>query len=146
MDNKISSKKQVSDLIPYYSGENETYVFLQKRGVDVKYQPGWFGLFGGKSKNEETPEKVVVREIKEELSIDISDHTHFCHYEFYDAFVDTFIMNVTKDFQDIIDIKEGQYGKFFTEKEMYEEKMLSLRSKIILQDFFNKMKQSNISI
>ena len=46
-------------------------VLLQKRDLNTKANPGLWGFFGGSSEGEETPEQSIIRELKEELNIDV---------------------------------------------------------------------------
>ncbi|OGE73612.1 MAG: hypothetical protein A3I07_03025 [Candidatus Doudnabacteria bacterium RIFCSPLOWO2_02_FULL_42_9] len=46
-------------------------VLLQKRDMKAEFNPGLWSFFGGSSENNETPEQCLVRELKEELSIEI---------------------------------------------------------------------------
>jgi len=46
-------------------------VLLHKRDSNTKFNPNKWGLFGGLSEGEETPEQTFTREVKEELNIEI---------------------------------------------------------------------------
>jgi len=51
-----------------------------------------------------------------------------------------FIQKVDDDFEKNIEIREGQYGKFFNEQEALNEPRLTAHDRKILRDFFNKFR------
>lgn len=53
---------------------------MQHRDNNAPYEPNMWGFFGGHIEEGETPEQAVVREIKEELQIDIVPE-YFGRYE-----------------------------------------------------------------
>ncbi len=53
--------------------EDGTFL-LQHRAEDAKRSPGMWGFFGGGISEGETAEQALVRECKEELSIDVRDY------------------------------------------------------------------------
>ena len=58
---------------------------LQLRDNDSNIpEPGMWSLFGGTIEKEESPEDAVVREIKEELSITLTNYQFFCDFEYRD--------------------------------------------------------------
>jgi len=137
------NKRSVAIIIPYYTEENEFFVFLQKRSADAERLPNYYGFFGGGIEEGESPEDGLKREVKEELSIENIEYELFCHYEFYGNICDVYTTKVEKGFDNQITIREGEYGKFFTEKEVQNEKYLILQDKLILQNFFGKILRDN---
>jgi len=58
--------------------DNKNRLLLQQRDQKSSiYFPGFWGLFGGACKPDEIPELTVMRELQEELSIDIKNAIHF---------------------------------------------------------------------
>lgn len=141
MNNKLD-KRKISILIPYYVENSEVFAFLQRRSLKDGKLPDYFGFFGGGSEINETPEDCLKREIKEELGIHVTEYKHFCHYEFYGSIKDIFIMEVDKSFNDqvTINIDESQYGKFFDYDQMVAENKLIIEDKLVLSNFFAKIK------
>lgn len=137
--NNNVEKRKVSILIPYYIENGKASIFLQKRKPDAKRLPDYFGFFGGGCEADESPEECLVREIKEELGINISGHSYFCHYEFYGAIMDVFIMEVPKDFSDKVIVGEGEYGKFFSYDQVVAEQKIVNQDRLILLNFFGKV-------
>ncbi len=136
-------KRKVAALIPYYQLNGEVFVFLQRRDMDAKRSPDWFGFFGGGIEQDETPEQAIKREIKEELDIEISDYEHFSRYEFYGSIFEVYTIQVDKNFSEKITVLEGQYGKFFTEEEAESEEKLLLQEKLMLHNFFGILKRNS---
>ena len=77
-EDKINQKDYpvqfTSCLIVNESGE----IFIQKRPDDWWTYPGFLSLFGGKCESGETPWQTIIRELKEEVNLDI-DKTRL-HY------------------------------------------------------------------
>lgn len=61
--------------------DTEGRILLQHRSADAKRAPNLWAFFGGGIKDGETPEQAVVREAREELSINIVDYTLFGKYK-----------------------------------------------------------------
>lgn len=136
-------KRPISILIPYCTENGNTFVFLQKRDKDAKRLPGFFGFFGGGIEIGETAEEALKREIQEELGIDAYGANFFSKYEFYGSIKNVFTLQVENKFGDKIVLGEGEYGKFFTENEVAEEKLLIDEDKLVLKNFFGKIKHDN---
>lgn len=51
--------------------DNDNRVFLQHRDGNAPTNPNKWGLWGGRIEGNETPEEALVRELKEEITIDI---------------------------------------------------------------------------
>jgi len=100
-----------------FEGKNNT-VLLQLRDNKTNNYPEMWGLFGGTIENNETPIQAAVREMKEELGIDLQEKNLklFLNIkngnEEYYIFRSKFIWNI-KD----IELKEGKDMKFFSKKE-----------------------------
>lgn len=53
-------------------------IFVQKRPDDWWTYPGFHCLFGGKCESGESPEQTIIRELKEEVNLDIDrNHLHY---------------------------------------------------------------------
>src|SRR3989344_3191913 len=117
--------RQISILVPYRSRNGVLEIFLQKRSLAAKRNPGKFGFFGGHLEDNETPEQGLIREIQEELTIAID------HYDFLGEFPlerdgehimkYAYPTKVQDNFEESIHIKEGDYGQWFTEEKLRQE-------------------------
>ena len=132
------TKRRVSVLIPYLEKWGKVRVFLQKRSANAKRGPGRFAFFGGGIEKNETPEVALNREIKEELDFTPAGAEFFGNYESQHAILNVFIIKVTSDFESKIIVKEGDYGMFFSENKILEEKNISNTDKKVLEDFYKK--------
>lgn len=135
----MGSKRRVSILIPYKK-DNDIFVYLQKRSENAKRIPGYFGFFGGGAEEDESPEEALRREMKEEINFIPEDYVHFKQYEFNESIKYIFILEVDDDFEEKIIVLEGEYGKWFGEKDILQEPKLIEEDKIVLKDFYLSLK------
>jgi len=102
--------------------------------------PNHWDLIGGHVEVGETPEEALIREVKEELDIEIRD------YKFYKEFLclegDAF-ENIKYIYTGKINIPveeltlyEGQYARYFTKEEIPEVKFANIIKSIVL-DYIN---------
>jgi len=133
-------KRLISILIPYRRDSDKFLVFLQKRSKDAKRLPDFFGFFGGGAENGENPEQALRREIIEETSFVPSGYTYLREYEFPRSIKSIFYLEVGDEFEKQIEVKEGEYGKYFTEDEALNEPKLIEEDKIVLRDLFSKLR------
>ncbi len=139
----MENRKIISVLIPYKITDGQILVYLQKRAKDRKRLPNFFGFFGGGAEDNETPEQVLVREIKEELDFTVSDYKLLENYHFDNgSIMNVFTLPVSEDWENKIKVLEGDYGKFFNEQEIANEPLLIAHDKEILSNFFAKIKNA----
>ena len=134
-------KRLVSILIPYLRIGNGFCVFLQKRSKDAKRLPDFFGFFGGGAKNGEGPEEALRREMSEEINFVPEGYIFFKMYEFSRNVKSIYYLEVDDGFEKQVEIKEGEYGKYFTEDEALNEPKLIEEDKIVLRDLFSKLRE-----
>lgn len=135
----ILSKRKTVHLIPYYVENGECFVFLQKRSHDAERNPNSISIFGGGVEGDETNEEALVREMKEELQYLPLQPILLGTYEDIYSISTYYTLKVPQDFESQIRIGEGQYGRFFTEKEILSERLISEASKKVLNDFFSQI-------
>ena len=70
---EIGSYKRTSVMILLYEENDEIYLILEKRALNLRHQPGDICLPGGKIEEGETPIEAAIRETVEELGIDKED-------------------------------------------------------------------------
>ena len=122
--------------------DDQDKVLLQHRGDNTSWYPDHWGIFGGQIEKGETPKQAAIREIKEEVGIEIADLKFFKKYELnrkkgiYEAFFFTAPLNVSisklRNQQ-----KEGQDLGIFNFNEVKDLKTTDL-AKAALKDFFSK--------
>lgn len=70
---EIGSYKRNSVMILLYEENDEIYLILEKRALNLRHQPGDICMPGGKIEKGETPIEAAIRETVEELGIDKED-------------------------------------------------------------------------
>jgi 8-oxo-dGTP diphosphatase len=133
-------KRRVSVLIPYLRRDGGTFVFLQKRSKDALRSPGFFGFFGGGIEEGETPDEALCREIREELTFDLDAYVPFKNFESDHNILYVFTLEVDEGFERRITIVEGEYGKWFGEREAMDEPQLSDNDKLVLREWYDARK------
>lgn len=110
-------KREVA-LLVFYNDKNE--ILMQDRMGHSKSGEEW-GFFGGAIEEDETPEQALVREIKEEMNLDlvnkfkqtgIIENTYFSEKQNCDVNVKRFVF-VAKYENEKYKISEGRGAKWF---------------------------------
>ena len=117
-------------------------IYLQKRSAAAKLRPGYFGFFGGHAEEGETPEETLEREIKEELDFIPKGYSLLERYESGDFVGHYYLLKVPDNFLKIIKVLEGDYGKFFNEKDVSVEERIFKEDKMILRRAFQMLRGS----
>ena len=133
-------KRLISILIPFRRDGDKFLVFLQKRAKDAKRLPDFFGFFGGGAENGESPEEALKREMMEEITFVPSGYTYFNEYDFPRSIKSIYYLEVGDEFERQIEVREGEYGRYFTEDEALNEPKLIEEDKIVLRDLFSKLR------
>lgn len=136
-------KRQVTSLIPYRFRGGEYEFYLQRRTQDAHIKPGHLGFFGGGIEDGESVEQGMLREIKEELKFLPQNYQFFGRYEFIQSTMFIFILSVANDFESKVTVCEGEYGKFFTMRDLEREEKVAGSVTIVLDDFFKKHSPDN---
>lgn len=139
-------KRDVSILIPYKKENNEVFVFLERRSKTAARLADWFGFWGGGIEAGETPEQALIREMKEELNFEPVGYKHFKEFEFgvLKSVKYIYVLAVDKTFESGIKYNEAQYGQWFNQQQIEDEKLLIEDDKTVLREFFNFLKGDNI--
>ncbi len=107
--------KRLGASIIFVNNKQQVLLFLRDNKPDLPYRNMW-DVPGGHVEENETPEECIVREMKEEMNIDLKDFQLFCEKEFDDRIEYTYWkkanLNITE-----INLMEGQCLKWFTRKE-----------------------------
>ena len=114
MEPIMRQKRGWVGLVPYRKAGDSFEFFLQKRDLHAKRNPNLFGVFGGGIENGESLEETLSRELKEELAYTPKVAVYFSRYEHATGISHLFIEEVRENFESLITIHEGQYGKFLT--------------------------------
>lgn len=100
---------------------------------DLPYANMW-DLPGGHVEEHETPYECIVREMKEEMNLDLHGIDFFRSYEFDDRTDFVFWKNDNMDVKKI-NITEGQCLKWFTKSEV-EDIELAYGFNLVVSDFY----------
>lgn len=116
--------------IIFINDQRQILLFLRDDAPDIPYPDMW-DVPGGHIEQGETPEQCIVREMKEEINLDLEEFQLFSIIEFTDRIEYTFWGKANLDISRI-QLNEGQRLKWFTENEAKNtelEKPLSLKSR-----------------
>ena len=127
--------KQKGTSIIFVNDQKEVLLFLRDDKPDIPY-PNMWDVPGGHVDNGETPEECIVREMKEEMDLDLEDFQLLSVMEFTDRVEYTFWKKANLNIQSIT-LHEGQKLKWFTESEARNTK-LAFGFNEIVDDFFKK--------
>ena len=128
--------KRKGTSIIFVNDEKQVLLFLRDDKPDILY-PNMWDVPGGHVDNDEAPEQCIVREMKEEMDLDLEKFQLFSVMEFTDRIEYTFWKKANLDIQSIT-LHEGQKLKWFTEFEVKNTK-LAYGFNEIVDDFFQKI-------
>lgn len=111
-------------------------LLLLRDDISTIPYPNMWDIPGGHVESNETPEECIVREMKEEMGLEIKGFQLFSVTEFDDRFEHVFWMASDMDIEKI-DLTEGQRLKWFSENEVKTTK-LAYGFNQIAEDFFKK--------
>ena len=120
------------------NNEPEVLLFLRDNIDSIPY-PNCWDILGGHVEKGETAEECIVREMKEEIGIDIGTPELFQIYQINDRIEYTYWQLATFDIDDIL-LTEGQALRWFSESEIreMEEDDFSFGFRDVLFDFFEE--------
>jgi len=127
--------KRKGTSIIFVNDQKQVLLFLRDDKPDIPY-PNMWDVPGGHVDDGETPEQCIVREMKEEMELDLEDFQLFSVMEFTDRIEYTFWKKTNLDIKSIT-LHEGQKLKWFTESEV-RNTQLAYGFNEIVDDFFKK--------
>ena len=98
--------------------------------------PNMWDLPGGAVEDNETPEQTIVREMKEEIGLDLKGFSLFSLTEFFDRTEYTYWKEIDLKIEDI-ELTEGQELRWLSQEDMREME-LAFNFNTIIEDFFKK--------
>ena len=124
MEPLVSKKRHISTFIPYRKVGGDVEFYLQKRDAQAPVHANIFSLFGGGLDEGEEPQSALLREVKEELNYEPTQFRYFSRFESGRGIFYVYIEAVGEDFESLVDVQEGEYGKFLKFSEIaYSEKV-----------------------
>ena len=107
--------KRKGTSIIFVNDKSEILLLLRDNLPEIPY-PNMWDIPGGHVEDGETPEGCIIREMKEELNVNLGEFDLFSMTEFKDRIEYTFWKKVTFDINQL-KLHEGQKLKWFTEEE-----------------------------
>jgi 8-oxo-dGTP pyrophosphatase MutT (NUDIX family) len=135
------TKRIVSILIPYRLKGRSLSIYLQKRSDDMERLPSFFGFWGGGLEKDETPKEALIREIREELEVDLDpdEVLFFDHYEFLMSIKNVFLLDTPEEWEANVVVHEGDFGKWFGIEDALKLEKLIFEDKVVLNDMERKI-------
>ena len=127
-------KREGSSII-FVNIKKQVLLFLRDNKLDIPF-PNMWDVPGGHVEGNETPAQCIVREMKEEMDIDLADYELFSVEEFDDRIEYTFWKKEDIDINKIT-LTEGQRLRWFSEDEIKNTELAYGFNKI-LDDFFTR--------
>ena len=119
--------------IIFINDDQEVLLFLRDDIPTIPF-PNMWDVPGGHLEPGETPEACIIREMQEEMELELADFSLFSIMEFPDRIEYTFWKKANMDINDI-PLHEGQRLQWFSRKEV-EKTALALGFNEILHNFF----------
>jgi 8-oxo-dGTP diphosphatase len=124
-----------------FDRNNKLLIYLRDDKPDIPF-PNYWDLFGGHVEEGETPEIALVRELKEELDIDVTD------YRFYKAFESpeeakpntkfVYLVHIQQAAEELT-LHEGQYLKGIDLKDHANYRFANMLGQILAEYATNKL-------
>jgi len=119
-----------------FINDNDEILLLLRDDKDTIPYPNMWDLPGGHVDSGETPEECIIREMKEEMGLELKNFKPVSVMEFEDRIEHTFWKRINLDI-DSIDLQEGQCLKWFTREEICRT-ILAYGFNEIIDDFFTR--------
>jgi 8-oxo-dGTP diphosphatase len=115
--------------------KDEFLLYLRDNKPDIPFPDHW-DLIGGHMEEGETPEEALVREVKEELDIDLKDYVFYKKYECltgdaYENIKYIYYGRINLPIEEIT-LLEGVYPKYFTREEIPSVKFANILKSIVM--------------
>ena len=123
--------------IIFFNDQGQILLFLRDDISDIPY-PNMWDIPGGHVEDSETPEQCIVREMKEEMGLNLNGFHEFKIVEFTDRMEYVFWKKENLDINKI-ELTEGQCLKWFTEDDIRSTN-LAYGFNQVAQDFFREKK------
>jgi 8-oxo-dGTP diphosphatase len=131
----VAEKSKGTSMI-FVNREDKVLLFLRDDKPEIPYRGCW-DLLGGHVEDSETPEECIVREIREELGIQIKVPNVFRIEDMVDRIEHTFWMAIDLDIGQI-QLSEGKRLKWFAEDELrsISDDRIAFDFKRVLLEFY----------
>ena len=130
--------RHVGTSIIFYNSKHEVLLVLRDN-IPTIVCPNMWDLPGGHVEIGETPAECIVREMLEEIEVNVEGCQLFRVYEFSDRTEHVFIKSAEFDVERMV-LHEGQMLRWFSRRET-EETELAYGFNEVLEDFLNSVKK-----
>jgi 8-oxo-dGTP diphosphatase len=115
--------------------KGEFLLYLRDNKPDIPF-PGYWDLIGGHVEEGETPEEALVREVKEELDIDLKEYTFYKKYECltgdaYENIKYIYYGKINLPIEEIT-LLEGVRPQYFSRSEIPDVKFANILKSIVM--------------
>ncbi|HEX2976872.1 MAG TPA: NUDIX domain-containing protein [Bacteroidales bacterium] len=136
--------KQIAAII-FQNEEGEFLLYLRDNKPDIPFPDHW-DLIGGHVEKGETPEEALIREVKEEIDIDLKDYQFFRIYECltgdaYENIKYIYSGKINLPLEKIT-LLEGVRARFFKKEEIPDVKFANILKSIVM-DFIEYSEKNN---
>ena len=127
-------KRKGSSII-FVNEKEQILLFLRDNKPDLPY-PNMWDVPGGHVEANESPDECIIREMKEEMDLDIDEFDLFSKVEFEDRIEYTFWAKADFDIHEIV-LLEGQKLKWFTRDDAKQTPLAYGFNEIVEKFFIN---------
>jgi 8-oxo-dGTP diphosphatase len=132
--------RHVGTSIIFHNSRHEVLLVLRDDKPTI-ICPNMWDLPGGHVESGESPAECIVREMLEEIEVNVEGCRLFKVYEFSDRTEHVFTMNAEFDVERMV-LHEGQMLRWFSRKEA-EETELAYGFNEVVSDYFDSIKKSD---
>jgi len=130
------TKSRGSSII-FLNSNNEILFVLRDNNKNILY-PNMWNLLGGSIENNETPEKAIIREVKEELSLNLENPKLYKITEFPNKTEYTYWQRINITEEELNkSLTEGQRVRWFSKKEL-EKTKIAFNLNPLVEKFFEE--------
>ena len=127
--------------------KGEFLLYLRDNKPDIPFPDHW-DLIGGHVEEGETPEEALIREVKEEIDIDLKDYTFYKKYECltgdaYENIKYIYYGKINLSIEEIT-LLEGVRPQYFSREEIPDVKFANVLKSIVM-DYISESKLKMLS-
>jgi 8-oxo-dGTP diphosphatase len=136
-------KKPIGCVIILLNDQHQVLLVLRDQKCSIP-EPNTWNLLGGFMEEDESPREAIVREMLEEIEVDVGEVSFFRKYEWDDCDEYIFWKNLNLDLNQV-QLNEGQRLAYFSRSQI-QQTQLAFECNKIIEDFFRERLTSSHSI